>query len=126
MDPAVGDLPQGDVLIEGDRIVEVGPQISADAEVIDADGFIVIPGFIDTHRHTWEAGDPRLRAERHAGRLLRRGPGHVRAGLPAEDVYASNLAGALEWLNAGIYHAGRLVAHQQHPSIRRADQGCAA
>ena len=31
------------------------PQIDADAEVVDASGKIVIPGFVDTHRHTWEA-----------------------------------------------------------------------
>jgi cytosine/adenosine deaminase-related metal-dependent hydrolase/ribose/xylose/arabinose/galactoside ABC-type transport system permease subunit len=55
MDPNVGDLPVGDVLIEGDRIVEVGPTIDVDgAEVIDASGMIVMPGFVDTHRHIWE------------------------------------------------------------------------
>ena len=54
MDPEIGDLEQADVLIEGDRIAAVQPSIEADAEVIDARGKIVIPGFIDTHRHTWE------------------------------------------------------------------------
>ncbi len=55
MDPNVGDLPVGDVLIEGDRIVEVGPTIDVEgAEVIDASGMIVMPGFVDTHRHIWE------------------------------------------------------------------------
>jgi cytosine/adenosine deaminase-related metal-dependent hydrolase/ribose/xylose/arabinose/galactoside ABC-type transport system permease subunit len=55
MDPAIGDLPSGNVLIEGSRIVEVGPHLeAADAEVIDATGMIVMPGFVDTHRHIWE------------------------------------------------------------------------
>ena len=54
-DPAIGELPRADVLIEDDKIVEVGRDIAAaDAKVIDAAGDIVIPGFIDTHRHTWE------------------------------------------------------------------------
>jgi 5-methylthioadenosine/S-adenosylhomocysteine deaminase len=52
VDPDLGDLPKGDVLIEGDTIAQVAPQIDADAEVIDASGRIVIPGFVDTHRHT--------------------------------------------------------------------------
>jgi 5-methylthioadenosine/S-adenosylhomocysteine deaminase len=55
MDPALGDLSPGTVLIEGDRIVEVAPQVEAgDAEEIDATGTIVMPGFVDTHRHIWE------------------------------------------------------------------------
>ena len=53
-DPQIGDLT-GDVLIEDDKIVAVEPNISAEAEVIDASDSIVIPGFVDTHRHTWEA-----------------------------------------------------------------------
>lgn len=55
LDPAIGDLPNADVLIEGDRIVDVRPRLDAvDAEVIDATGMIVIPGFVDSHRHIWE------------------------------------------------------------------------
>ena len=45
MHPALGELSRGAVLIEGDRIAAVAPDIEAgDAETIDARGFIVIPG----------------------------------------------------------------------------------
>ncbi|MFD7409512.1 hypothetical protein ACFV7R_44465, partial [Streptomyces sp. NPDC059866] len=55
MDPAVGDLDRGDVLIEDGVIVEVAGRIDApDAEVIDATDRIVMPGFVDNHRHTWQ------------------------------------------------------------------------
>jgi cytosine/adenosine deaminase-related metal-dependent hydrolase/ribose/xylose/arabinose/galactoside ABC-type transport system permease subunit len=56
MDPRIGELAEADVLIDGDRIVDVRPRIGevADAEVFDADGTIVMPGFVDTHRHIWE------------------------------------------------------------------------
>jgi len=55
MDPQVGDFPKADVLIEGTKIVAVGPNLHAGgAEVIDASGRIVMPGFIDTHHHQFE------------------------------------------------------------------------
>jgi 5-methylthioadenosine/S-adenosylhomocysteine deaminase len=55
MDPSVGDFPQADVLVEGKRILAVGPNLHAgSADVIDARGRIVIPGFIDTHHHLFE------------------------------------------------------------------------
>lgn len=41
----------GDVLIDGDRIVEVAEHIDADAEMIDVSGKSVAPGFIDAHSH---------------------------------------------------------------------------
>lgn len=42
----------GDLLLEGDKILEVAPRISCeDAQVIPAHGRAVTPGFIDTHRH---------------------------------------------------------------------------
>lgn len=58
MDPTVGDLPRGDVLIDGTRIVAVGPNLTeaAAGETIDASGCLVMPGFVDTHRHMWEGG----------------------------------------------------------------------
>ena len=57
MDPAVGDFPRGDLHIQGKHIVEVGRDLKAPAgaEVIDAAGTILIPGFIDCHRHSWSA-----------------------------------------------------------------------
>jgi cytosine/adenosine deaminase-related metal-dependent hydrolase len=54
MDPDLGDFEQADVLLDGARIAAVGPSIQADADVIDAAGMIVMPGFIDTHHHQYE------------------------------------------------------------------------
>ena len=55
LDPRVGDFEKADVLIEGKRIAEVRPNVSADdAEVIDCSGTIVMPGFITTHHHQYE------------------------------------------------------------------------
>jgi 5-methylthioadenosine/S-adenosylhomocysteine deaminase len=102
VDPSIGDLPRGDVLIEDDTIVAVQPEISADAETIDATGFIVIPGFIDTHRHTWEAAirgsAPNATLDDYFVEILDTFAPLYRP----EDVYAANLAGALECLDAGI------------------------
>jgi cytosine/adenosine deaminase-related metal-dependent hydrolase len=47
-------LPGHDVLIDGERIVSIAPNISAPgAEEIDATGAIVMPGMVDTHIHMW-------------------------------------------------------------------------
>jgi hypothetical protein len=54
MDPELGDLEQANLLIDGARIAEVGPNIQAKPDVIDAAGMIVMPGFIDTHHHQYE------------------------------------------------------------------------
>lgn len=101
MDPQIGDLT-GDVLIEDGTIAAVEPSISADAEVIDATGDIVIPGFVDTHRHTWEAAirgcAPNSTLDDYFVEVLDTFAPVYRP----QDVYASNVAGALECLNAGI------------------------
>lgn len=55
MDPKVGDFAQADVLIEGKKILAVGPSLAAPGiPVIEARGRIVMPGFIDTHHHQFE------------------------------------------------------------------------
>lgn len=52
----------GAVLVEGERIQKLGshreiePLITADCEVVDADGRVVMPGFVDAHTHTVFAG----------------------------------------------------------------------
>ena len=102
-DDELGELPNADILIEDDRISAIGPNLSAEgAEVIDAEGDIVIPGFIDTHRHTWETSirtsAPDYTLGAYFGGILDKFAPQYRP----DDVYAGNLWGALECANAGI------------------------
>jgi cytosine/adenosine deaminase-related metal-dependent hydrolase len=92
-----------DILIEDDRIVSVGHGLeAADAQVIDATGDIVIPGFVDTHRHTWETSirtcAPDYALLTYFGAILDQFAPKYRP----EDVHAANAWGALECINAGI------------------------
>ncbi|MEA2824248.1 MAG: 5-methylthioadenosine/S-adenosylhomocysteine deaminase, partial [Alphaproteobacteria bacterium] len=55
MDARIGNLAKGDVLIEGTKIAAVGANLSAGgAQTFDASNMILIPGFVDCHRHSWE------------------------------------------------------------------------
>ena len=55
LDNTLGDMADADVLIDGSTIAAIGRNIDAtDAEIVDASGMIVMPGFIDSHRHTWQ------------------------------------------------------------------------
>lgn len=103
MDAALGDLERGDVLVEGERIRAVAPRIDAtDCELLDASGAIVSPGFVDTHRHVWQA---LLRGVAADWTLydytlnMRMGFGSL---YEPDDAYLGNYTGALEALDAGI------------------------
>jgi 5-methylthioadenosine/S-adenosylhomocysteine deaminase len=103
MDPGIGELDGGTVLVEDDRIAAVGRDLGElDAHTIDAGGGVVMPGFIDTHRHTWQTA---LRGICSDWTLMDYFLG-VRSTLSprytAEDVYVGNYAGALEALDAGV------------------------
>jgi 5-methylthioadenosine/S-adenosylhomocysteine deaminase len=55
MDRQVGDFARADVLIENGKIREVRPDIAvSDATTVDAANRIVIPGFTDTHSHSYQ------------------------------------------------------------------------
>ncbi|WP_338732661.1 dihydroorotase [Mangrovimonas cancribranchiae] len=54
-----GSILEGDILIEGDKIVKIAPSISAksaDVRVVDAEGNYAIPGVIDDQVHFREPG----------------------------------------------------------------------
>ena len=59
---------KADVLIQGNKIVDIAPDIapSNGAEVVDCADKIIAPGFVDTHRHMYTIG---LRG-RHGDDLL--------------------------------------------------------
>src|ERR1041385_8750160 len=103
MDADVGEIPNGDVLVEDGAIVEVGRGLEvSEAEEIDATGMIVMPGFVDTHRHTWQTPVrgvlPSCTLDHHFAVML----GQVGVFYRPEDVHIGNYAGSLEALNAGV------------------------
>jgi imidazolonepropionase-like amidohydrolase len=56
MDPKVGDLVRGDLLNRRQEVAAIAPELNpAGAQVIDAQDTIIVPGFVDCHRHSWEA-----------------------------------------------------------------------
>jgi cytosine/adenosine deaminase-related metal-dependent hydrolase len=102
-DPAVGDLPVGDVLIEEDRIVAVAPDIDApDAQLVNAANHIVMPGLIDTHRHMWQSSIRQIAADWTLGQYVENMLGKYGPAFRPEDVYIADLLGSLEALNGGI------------------------
>jgi cytosine/adenosine deaminase-related metal-dependent hydrolase len=103
MDPAVGDFDQGDVLIDGDRIAAVGPSLAATgAETVEASGMIVMPGFIDSHRHLWQGQLRNLLPDGTLAEYLKSVNTTARNLYRPEDVYLGNLLGAWGAINAGI------------------------
>jgi 5-methylthioadenosine/S-adenosylhomocysteine deaminase len=101
LDPALGDFDSADVLIEGSRIAAVGVDLNAEAEVIDASRMIVMPGFIDTHRHMWQGALRNILPDGLLGDYVRSILG-ARAGYRPDDVYIGDLASALGAIDAGI------------------------
>ncbi|MCI0632354.1 MAG: amidohydrolase family protein [Actinobacteria bacterium] len=90
------NFTEADVLIDGDRIAEVGPGVRArDAERVDADGTIVMPGFVDTHRHAWRSLLRNLGS--NGGE-----PASPAASTRPEDLYAGTLISLLGAVEAGI------------------------
>jgi len=106
MDPSLGNFKNADVLIEGTKISAVGPNLPVNgAEVIDASNMIVMPGFVDTHRHIWEG----LLRNVGADTPLEGREGYIRFVLgkfaPSfrpQDAYVGNLVSALGAMDAGI------------------------
>jgi cytosine/adenosine deaminase-related metal-dependent hydrolase len=104
MDDGHTVIPGADVLVIGERIAAVGVGLSVPEGTteIDAAGGIVMPGMIDTHRHMWQTAMRGYGADwtltqyfvwyyLESGRLFR-----------PEDIYAGNLLGAIEAIDAGV------------------------
>jgi cytosine/adenosine deaminase-related metal-dependent hydrolase len=103
MDPGIGVIHGGDILIDGDRIAEVAPRIHADAApALDATDTIVLPGLINAHIHTWEfplrgIGANWVSKRDYHCNMHRNLAMHYRAA----DVHVANLLGALNQINHG-------------------------
>lgn len=112
VDPEIGDFAEADVLVSGSRIEAVGPALDAGgAEIIDATGMIVMPGFVDTHHHQFETA---LRGFLADGILINDGHPHGAINYYEHvlqkfslvyrpfDVHINELYGSLAQLDAGV------------------------
>jgi len=104
IDPSLGMISGGDVLVTDKRIAAVGKQLTVpDGTVeIDASEGILMPGMIDTHRHMWQTAMRGFGADwtltnyfqfyyLNWGKIFR-----------PEDIYAGNLLSAIEAIDAGV------------------------
>ena len=103
MDDDLDVLSNCDILIERDVIANIGSELtSEDAEIIDATTSIICPGFIDTHRHTWQTQLRTLCTDDSLADYFK----HIRNTFAPcytpQDVFWGNYVGALESPNACI------------------------
>ncbi|HUG49063.1 MAG TPA: amidohydrolase family protein [Candidatus Limnocylindria bacterium] len=103
IDPQIGEIAGGDVLIEGRHIAAVGRSIeAADAQVVDASAMIALPGFVDTHRHTWQALIRNIASDWTLAQYFAGVRGVLGRTFRPQDNYAGTLVGVLESLDSGI------------------------
>jgi cytosine/adenosine deaminase-related metal-dependent hydrolase len=119
LDSQIGDFDVADVLIDGTRIAEVRPNITATADVIDASNTIVMPGFVDTHRHMWQGALRNILPDGLLSDYGRDITGTARSVMRPEDAHAGDLVSALGAINAGVTtvldwsHIGNSPAHAE-------------
>lgn len=98
-----GDRPRrADILVEGGVIAAIESDLDVDAQLIDASHCVVLPGLIDTHRHTWQTA---LRGVTHEWTLK----DYIRGirlqsakYYRPQDIYIGNRLGMLEAIDAGV------------------------
>ncbi len=104
IDPSLGMIESGDVLVVANRIEAVGHHLAVPdgtAEIDATDG-ILMPGMIDTHRHMWQTALRGFGADwtltnyfqfyyLNWGKIFR-----------PDDIYAGNLLAAIEAIDAGV------------------------
>lgn len=122
MDPAIGDMLRGDILIRGKTIEAIALDLSeagrdGQAVVVDAEDMIVIPGFHDTHRHCWQGQFRRLLPGADLDEYIQAMHYTFAPQYRPEDVYAATVISALGAIDSGVtclldfFHNTRSPAH---------------
>jgi 5-methylthioadenosine/S-adenosylhomocysteine deaminase len=103
MDPSIGIMDDGDLLIDDGKIIAIGQKLGSWAVMeIDGRGMIAMPGLINGHIHLWQTALRGVAADwtldQYFGVLI----GQVVRLYTPEDVYIGNLVGALDQINSGV------------------------
>ncbi len=127
-----GVIPDGMVLVQGDRIESVGPrrEIPAGAEAIDARGLYIAPGFVDIHIHGGAGSDFMDATAADIEAVFRYHAAHGTTSLCPTTATASleeilTALEALERYRSGPQLFGRaLGAHIEGPYLAMTKRGC--
>ena len=107
MDPQLGDLARGDVLLNGAVIEAVGPDLGAqvtdpDVLVLDLPGMIVLPGLVDGHRHCWQNQLRRLICDADIDEYIAMTHGSTALHYRPADMFAGDLISLLGAIDSGV------------------------
>ncbi|MCW8443296.1 amidohydrolase family protein [Fluoribacter gormanii] len=92
-----------DLLIVNDTIEDIAPQLdNADAEIIDAQDMVAMPGLINTHIHVWQAGLHGVAGNWSLANYFEKMLDDLGREFSPEDMYLANRCGALEQIDAGV------------------------
>src|SRR3954468_18477071 len=112
-----GDLPQADLLVQGDRIAAIAPALHADdAQAIDARGCIVIPGLVNAHLHTWQTALRGVAANWTLLEYFQKMHAGLATAFQPEDLHIATLMGAWNQLNCGTTTLGDWCHNNPSPA----------
>jgi len=104
MDDEFGNFATADILVVGDQIKEIAPEIEPGpgVEIVDASNQIIMPGFIDTHRHMWQGALRNILPDGRLSEYMQIVTGQARDIFRPEDAYIGNLITALSAIDSGV------------------------
>ena len=99
---ALGDLPKGDILVTGDTLTDIAPTLHVDdAVVVDASGYIIIPGLINAHMHIWQTALRGVAANWTLLEYFQKMHAGLATVFEPQDLHIATLVGALNQINCG-------------------------
>ncbi|WP_374115855.1 amidohydrolase family protein [Kineococcus sp. TRM81007] len=121
-DPRLGVIEEGELLVRGGRIAAAGPAgtvpVTSDTLVVEAPNHLLAPGFVDTHRHAWEAQLRQLVPDvDDLGEYVTSTLVGIAPAYQPEDTYTGTKLAALTAIDSGITcmldfaHNARSTAH---------------
>ena len=118
LDDRLGELT-GDILVAGGKIKDVAPRSSGDIEIVDAADYLVLPGLVDPHRHTWQSPIRHTGLDWDLPRMFVRAVQALRPELPARGCLCRDAVRPARRARRRRHHAARLGAHPELARSRR-------
>jgi cytosine/adenosine deaminase-related metal-dependent hydrolase len=102
-----GVLEHGDVLVSDDHIAAIGTDVRVNcADVVDGTNYIVIPGLINAHMHTWQTALRGVAANWTLLEYFQKMHSGLATVFEPEDLHIATLVGALNQINCGTTTLG--------------------